>query len=247
MAIDEAILTARIANLSPNTVRFYRWKPSAVSIGKFQDAQKELQLENCRNYSVDLVRRITGGGTVYHGAEGEITYSVVADKKDLGSHDITQVYSRIYSGLVEALKILGITADFGEGNQNACPNLTVRSKKISGSAQAHKSGIVLQHGTLLLSVDLPKMFSLLRVPWARTCTEVVNIAEKKITSVNHELQRETSIEEVNVALVQGFQEALGIKFEEGSLSPYEQELSAKLRKGKYATDEWNLEGKTTSS
>jgi lipoate-protein ligase A len=245
MAIDEAMLTARIANLAPNTLRFYRWRPSAVSIGKFQDAQKELQLENCRDSDVDFVRRITGGGTVYHDAHGEITYSVVVDKKDLGSQDITQVYSRIYAGLVEALKILGITADFGEGNQNACPNLTVKGKKISGSAQAHKSGIVLQHGTLLLSVDLPKMFSLLRVPWARTCMEVVSVAEKRITSVNHELQRETSIEEMNGALVQGFKEALGIRFEEGRLSHYEQELSAKLRKEKYATAEWNLEGKNT--
>lgn len=247
MAIDEAILTARIANLAPNTLRFYRWKPSAVSIGKFQDAQKEVQLKNCRERGVDFVRRITGGGTVYHDAEGEITYSVVVDKKDLASHDITQVYLRIYAGLVEALRILGINADFGEGNQNTCPNLTVKGKKISGSAQAHKSGIVLQHGTLLLSVDLHEMFTLLRVPWAKTCMEVVSVAENRITSIKQELQREASVEDVNGALVQGFKEAWGIRFEEGSLSPCEQEFSAKLRKAKYATAEWNLEGKNTSS
>ncbi|MGB9779129.1 MAG: lipoate--protein ligase family protein, partial [Candidatus Bathyarchaeales archaeon] len=72
MAIDEAILTARIHNLIPNTIRFYRWKPSAVSIGKFQNIQNEVNIENCKKYGVDVVRRITGGGTVYHDAEGEI-------------------------------------------------------------------------------------------------------------------------------------------------------------------------------
>ncbi|RLI15239.1 lipoate--protein ligase family protein, partial [Candidatus Bathyarchaeota archaeon] len=48
MAIDEAVLTARIKNLVPNTLRFYRWKPSAVSIGRFQNIQNEVLLDNCK-------------------------------------------------------------------------------------------------------------------------------------------------------------------------------------------------------
>jgi len=55
MAIDEAILRARIENLVPNTLRFYRWNPSAVSIGRFQIIQNEVQLDNCRKHGVDLV------------------------------------------------------------------------------------------------------------------------------------------------------------------------------------------------
>jgi lipoate-protein ligase A len=82
MAIDEAILDARINGIVPNTVRFYRWNPSAVSIGKFQNIENEVYLENCLKHGVDVVRRITGGGTVYHDVEGEITYSVVASKDD---------------------------------------------------------------------------------------------------------------------------------------------------------------------
>lgn len=244
MAIDEAVLTARIQNAVPNTIRFYRWKPSAVSIGKFQNIQNEVQIENCRKLGVDVVRRITGGGTVYHDFEDEITYSVIAGKQDLKATDITAVYARIYSGLVEALKILGITADFNEGNQKTCPNLTIRGKKISGSAQAHKSGIALQHGTLLLNVDLERMFTLLRVPWARTCMEVVKIAENKITSINMELGKQVSIEEVNEALAEGFQKTFNIKLMKSELSAYEHELAGKLCKGKYATDEWNFHGES---
>jgi len=117
MAIDEAILRARIQNLVPNTLRLYRWKPSAVSIGKFQNIQNEVQLENCRKHGVDVVRRITGGGTVYHDAEGEITYSVVADKKDLEVENITEVYLKVYSGIAEALEILGLKSDFSPGRR----------------------------------------------------------------------------------------------------------------------------------
>jgi lipoate-protein ligase A len=247
MAIDEAILTARVTDVAPNTIRFYCWKPSAVSIGKFQNIQNEVQLDNCRKLGIDVVRRITGGGTVYHDAEDEITYSVIASKQDLHTSDITEVYARIYSGLVEALKTLGVTADFSEGNRKTCPNLTVKGKKVSGSAQAHKSGVVLQHGTLLLNVDLKKMFTVLRVPWAKTCMQVVNIAKNKITSMNMEVGKKISTKEANDALTRGFKRALNINLNESALTTYEHELAEKLHKEKYTKEEWNLSAKNQAS
>jgi lipoate-protein ligase A len=244
MAIDEAILTARIADLSLNTIRFYRWNPSAVSIGKFQNVENEVYLNNCRKHGVDVVRRITGGGTVYHDAEDEITYSVVASKEDLEAEDITAVYAKIYAGLAEALEILGLATDFNEGDAKRCPNLTVNGKKISGSAQSHKGAIVLQHGTLLLDVDLEKMFTYLRVPWAETCMEIVSVAKNKITSIRNEFKKDVSETEVYQALIKGFQKALNIQLASGKLTLYELELAEKLCKEKYVTDDWNFRGMT---
>jgi len=240
MAIDEAILNAKIENFVPNTIRFYQWKPSAVSIGKFQDTEKQVHLDNCRKHNVDVVRRITGGGTVYHDTEDEITYSVIANKEDLKAKDITAVYAKIYAGLAEAIKILGITADFNEGNAKTCPNLTVNGKKISGSAQSHKRGVVLQHGTLLLDVDLEKMFTFLRVPWANTCIEIINVAKRKHTSLKKELGKNVSIWEAYQALIEGFQKALNIQLANSELTPYEHELAEELYREKYTSDEWNL-------
>ena len=245
MAIDEAIMKARIENHVQNTLRFYCWKPSAVSIGRFQNIENEVQLDNCREHGVDVVRRITGGGTVYHGTKDEITYSVVANKKDLEAPDITAVYAKIYAGLAEAVNILGLRADFNKGNVKTCPNLMVNGKKISGSAQSHKKGVVLQHGTLLVDVDLKKMFTFLSVPWARTCMEVVGVAERKITSVKKELRRYVSLEEVKEALVKGFQKALNMKLVRGELTLYEKELAEKLCKEKYVTDGWNFQGRSS--
>jgi lipoate-protein ligase A len=242
MAIDEAILTARIRNLAPNTIRFYRWNPPAVSIGKFQGMEKEVQLDNCGKHAVDVVRRITGGGTVYHDTRGEITYSVIASKEDLEARDITAVYAKIYAGLAEALKILGLKTDFNEGNAKACPNLTVNGKKISGSAQSHKGDIVLQHGTLLLDVDLERMFTFLQIPSARTCIEIINVAENKITSIRKELAREVSEAEVYQAQIKGFEKSLNIQLANGELTPYERNLVKSLRREKYLTKNWNFKG-----
>jgi len=240
MAIDEAIQTARIEDRVPNTVRFYCWNPSAVSIGKFQNADNEVWLDDCRKHDVDVVRRITGGGTVYHDAEDEITYCVVVDKQDLQARDITAVYAKIYAGLVEALKRLGITADFNEGDAKNCPNLTVRGKKISGSAQSHKSCIALQHGTLLLDINLERMFTFLRVPWASTRMQVVNVARGRHTSVNKELGNPVSVEEAFEALVKGFQKAFATKLCQGKLTDWEKNLAERLIEEKYTTREWNF-------
>ncbi|MEM1563756.1 MAG: biotin/lipoate A/B protein ligase family protein [Candidatus Bathyarchaeia archaeon] len=243
MAIDEAILEARIRGLAPNTIRFYRWKPSAVSIGRFQKVENEVYLENCRRNGVDVVRRITGGGTVYHDADGEITYSIVANKEDLKAKEITEVYAKIYAGIVEALKILGLKADFNEGDARACPNLTVNGRKISGSAQCHKSNAVLQHGTILVDVNFERMFTFIKVPWAKTCMEVVGIAKNKITSIRAELGKEIQHATVYNILVEGFQKALNITLEKDDLTSYEKELAEKICREKYATTEWNIHGK----
>ena len=187
MAIDEAILRSRVAGEVPNTLRFYRWKPSAVSIGRFQKLENEVILDNCRKLGVDVVRRISGGGTVFHDEANEVTYSVIASTRDIGTNDLAEVYGKIYAAINEALRMVGIASDYSPGDVKNCPNLTVKGKKISGSAQANKSGVVLQHGTLLMDVDLPKMFKVLRVPWANSCMQVVNVAKGKITSIQQRI------------------------------------------------------------
>jgi len=245
MAIDEAILHARIAGKVLNTLRFFRWQPSAVSIGRFQQVQKEVNVENCKKHGINIVRRISGGGAVYHDYNEEITYSVTVSTHDLGTNDVFAAYDLICNGLIEAIKILGINADFNPGNPKNCPNITVNKRKISGSAQSHRSGVLLQHGTLLMDVDLKKMFSFLNVPWAKTCIEVMNVAEKKITSVKQELGLSVSIKEAYRALVEGFEKALEISLKKGDLTSYERRLAEKLCKEKYLTDEWNFNGKPT--
>jgi lipoate-protein ligase A len=244
MAIDEAILTARTIERVPNTLRLYKWKPSAVSIGKNQKPENEVQLDNCRKLGVDVVRRMSGGGTVYHDERDEVTYSIIAKTGDLGVKDIAAVYAKVYEGIRDALRLLGITADFNEGDAKNCPNLTVKGKKISGSSQTNKRDTVLQHGTLLVDVDLEKMFTLLRVSWAKTCMEVVAVAKNRITSIKGELGHAVSAETAANALASGFKNALGVQMVEGKLIPFEIDLAEKLCRDKYSTDDWNLRGKS---
>ena len=242
MSADEAILRARIDDLVPNTLRLYCWMPSAVSMGRFQKIDDVVYVDNCKKHGVSIVRRISGGGTVYHDSEGEITYSVVARKKDLEGQDAIEVYEKIYGGITEALDSIGINADFEEGNTRNCPNLTIGGKKVSGSSQCHKRGVVLQHGTLLLDVDLKKMFTFLRVQLSENCFETLQTAEEKITSLKKELGREISRKRVERAMVEGLEKKLGVGFAEGHISSHEWKIAGQLNEEKYTKDEWNLHG-----
>jgi lipoate-protein ligase A len=244
MAIDEAILQSRLENLVPNTIRFYKWQPSAISIGKNQNLEENVYVNNCRKLGVDIVRRNSGGGTVFHDQTGELTYSVTAQKRDLNVTDITQVYTRIYAAITDALRLLGIPADFNAGNQRNCPNLTVKERKISGSAQTIKRNTVQQHGTLLLNADLHLMFQLLRLKGVDNCTLATQVAQRKITSVQNELGHAVTTETAANALTQSFKTILKINLQTAQLTLYEQALANKLYKSKYSTENWNKNGQT---
>jgi lipoate-protein ligase A len=240
MAIDEAILISRTEHFVPNTLRLYQWQPSAVSIGKNQNPQDTVYVKALRKLGVDLVRRNSGGGAVYHDQTGEITYSVTAQTRDLSrTADITGAYTNIYAAITDALRLLGIPADLNLGNHKNCPNLTVNARKISGSAQTQKRNIIQQHGTLLLSVDLPRMFQLLHVPFTDNCSHAAQIAQRKITSIQNELGHTVTAETAANALAQGFTATLKIHLKSSTLTHYEQALAKKLYTSKYATASWN--------
>ncbi|MEM2929028.1 MAG: biotin/lipoate A/B protein ligase family protein [Nitrososphaerota archaeon] len=245
MAIDEAILIARIKNLVPNTIRFYRWNPSAVSIGRFQNIHNEVNIDACEKNGIDIVRRITGGGAVYHDYNGEITYSIVFNTNDLNIYDNSKIYNIICNCLIEAIKMLGINADFDPGDYKNCPNITINKRKISGSAQFYKNNVILQHGTFLINVDLEKMFTFLKVFPNKNFKDIISIAKRKITSLREELGFEIQFEEVYEKLIKGFEKVLNIKLNEDLLSSFEKEISEKLYREKYSTKEWNFECKSS--
>ena len=242
MAIDEAILVSVSLGKAPNTVRFYRWRPSAVSLGMFRPVEQDVNLEACRRLGVDVVRRVTGGGTVYHDEEDEITYSVVVRASDIGNPDVQASYAILCSGLIEACRLLGLRAELNPGGPRACPNIVIGGRKISGNAQAWRKGTILQHGTFLVRVNLARMFTVLRAPWPLPLDEVVEKARRKITSIEDELGRPVSIREAYEALREGFSRALDVELVPGSLTDFEAELAAWLRDNKYRSEEWNLRG-----
>jgi lipoate-protein ligase A len=235
MGLDEAIVRARSNNLVPNTIRFFRWKPSAVSIGYFQSMVDEVDIISCKKRGIDYVRRITGGGAVYHDYFGELTYSIMVNEghKKI-PNDIIKSYHVLCSGLIIGMKLLGIPSEFKPIN-----DIIVDGKKISGNAQTRRLGVIHQHGTILREVDPSLMFRLLRVPSEKIRDKLIKTVKDRVTSIKSYLYRDLSHAELEKNFKKGFEKALKIKLTEGEITNHEEDLAIKLS-SKYSSKEWNF-------
>jgi lipoate---protein ligase len=228
LAADEAIAAGIAAGRSPPTIRFYTWRPCAVTIGYFQCLQDEVDREACSAKGIDVVRRRTGGGAVYHDEHGEITYSVIAPESCF-SKDIRASYREICGGIIAGLGSLGIIAEFRPIN-----DVTVGGRKISGSAQTRRRGIITQHGTVLYALDRDTMFSVLRPSAKKLADKPVGSFKASVTCASEEGCG--SIDQLYEALFAGF--TAGKQWEPGQLSDAEQAAVIKLVY-KYQSEEWN--------
>lgn len=254
MAIDEAILISADSDGTIPTLRFYGWSPPAVSLGYFQDINKEVNLRNCKALGVDIVRRPTGGKAVLH--ENEITYAVVSPKGNpLFPDNILGTYKVISSCLVEALLSIGINASVAESacRQNGAHilkslcfsepsrfELLVGGRKICGSAQVRTRNAFLQHGSLLLGFEPERAVRALCPEPAPGLSDRLG---RSVTSVSEYSDAFSSQNKVIRVLKESFRKVLNIQFKEGNLTPGEQAEKIRLIKEKYLTDDWNKLGK----
>ncbi|MCL5412821.1 MAG: lipoate--protein ligase family protein [Candidatus Marsarchaeota archaeon] len=229
MAIDESILEHIRDGMSQPTIRFYRWNPSAVSIGRFQGMNDEVNVARCRELGVDCVRRITGGGAVYHDSGGELTYSIIGTE-ELFPKGIRESYRLICGWVINGLKSIGIDAEFAPIN-----DITSNGKKISGNAQTRREGVLLQHGTILYRLDVAKMFSLLNISKEKISDKMIRSAEERVTSVHS--QTGASFEELYSAVMRSLTEYKDHNI--GVLSKSELERMSELEKV-YSSEAWNF-------
>jgi len=234
MAIDEAILEARAAGIAPNTLRLYTWRPSAVSVGYFQSLNAEVDLDLCKSLGIDVVRRMTGGGAVFHDSSGELTYSLVVDQDhELARGDILSSYNSLSSGLLFALRSLGLDAEFQGIN-----DIAIAGKKVSGNAQTRRRGIVLQHGTLLIKADRGLISKLLKPGLEKLKSKGIDSPGSRVTCLSAELP-EITFEMTVDAVLEGFRKALRSELVENPLTEQEILIARRLRKEKYSDPAWN--------
>lgn len=251
MAIDEAILLAQEEHPFP-TLRFYAWAAPAFSFGYFQDIASEVDVAACRADGIELVKRMTGGGTVVHG--WDLTYTLILPRR-AGEMNVSDAYQRIGACLVKGFKKLGISAQCYAActdplqtvrsrdseivpTENICltnpaeHDVMYDSKKLAGvSVRRNRNGIMFQG---YISLDMPPPFILARVS---KHPDVQQTLRKKSTVINVEGRLIT-----RVALIRAICETfeLGIAFNSRKLSVTESSQAETLAKTKYATAAWNF-------
>jgi lipoate-protein ligase A len=251
MAIDEAIMLAVAEERSPPTLRFYGWRPPCVSVGYAQSLRGEIDLDACLCKGYTWVRRPTGGRAVLH--IDELTYSVTAPQAEPRvAGDILASYRRLSLGLVVGLRVLGCDAMQAEPQAEveradrsaACFDVpshyevTALGRKLIGSAQVRRRGVVLQHGALPLNGDVSRLADVLALP-EPDCERLRHKLRSRAVALGEVLGRKVSLGEVAAALAKGFTKALNLELIPRDLSAYERELTGRLQ-ARYVGDEWTF-------
>lgn len=243
MAVDEVLWRGRRAGTSPPTLRFFAWAPPTVSLGYGQSLEHEVDQAVCRALGVALVRRPTGGSAIYHdGPERELTYSVAATNDDLGvGVDLLASYRWIARALARGLRDLGAPVEVVERRREYGPvpafcfartgtyELELDGRKIVGSAQRRHGKSFLQHGSILLGIDAPRVAAI----FPATPDPAASVA-----TLEEALGRRPDWDACITAIVAAFEAEHGLALRPGGLTEEEGAQVETLAREKYATEAW---------
>lgn len=246
MALDQALLQCATDPTFPPTLRFQRWIPPALSIGRFQELEY-IDLEACRGRGIDVVRRPTGGRSILH--LDDFTYSLVLPSHLRLPDRVVEAYALISRGIVAALRFLGLDPAIHVGGGSdyarsgaACfaastqADLRCGDRKVCGSAQLRRNGAVLQHGSLLLQDHSGLHFDLLRFKSQEERLSQLWAYRSNCVSLR-ELGVDASWEELAECFLRGFEESFDIRIQESGLEGREEELWRSLTPS-YRSGEW---------
>ncbi|MCP8967079.1 lipoate--protein ligase family protein [Ectobacillus ponti] len=256
MALDECLLNWQSEKLMPPTIRFYEWEVPTLSAGYFQRVAKEINMEEVKKRGFGFVRRPTGGRSVLH--DRELTYSVIVseDHPDMPS-TVTEAYRVISQGLLYGFQSLGLEAYFAvpktDKEQDELRNprsavcfdapswyeIVVEGRKIAGSAQTRQKGVILQHGSVPLEIDLDTLYDLFLFPNERVKERMKSMFSSKAVAINELTDRTFTMEQLIEAFHAGFEKGLGVELVPYELTAEQQAEVEVLAKSKYESDEWN--------
>lgn len=228
LAAEEYVLT----HFSEDVFMLWRNAPSII-IGKFQNTLAEINLDYVREHDITVVRRMTGGGAVFHDL-GNLNFTFVQNGTDGDFRSFTEP-------ILGALHEMGVNAEFQGRN-----DLAIEGKKISGNAECIHNHRMLHHGTLLFSVMMNSLADALKVNPLKFVDKAVKSVRKRVTNISEYLPTPMTIMEFRDTLmtfvVKSDPHCTKYQFSEEDLLAIN-----KLKEEKYDTWEWNFGASPRSS
>ena len=248
MAIDEALFRCFDPVASQPVLRLYGWQPAALSLGRFQKVGDDLDLERCAADDLAVVRRITGGGAIWHA--DELTYSLVCSPAQIPSaSSVKDSFRVLTSFLLGFYRALGLQADYAvdlapagsslgqrtplcfAGKENY--DILVNGRKIGGNAQRRSRQIIFQHGSIPVQNRVQQGLNYLKIR-PQGIDQITTCLVDEGCAADYELLKQS--------LLQQFAAQLGVELQPDGLTEQEQALAERLTHEKYGADCWNLEG-----
>ncbi len=224
LALEEYVFD----RLDPEKEYFMLWQnQNALIVGKYQNTAEEINPEYVDAQQIRVVRRLSGGGAVYHD-DGNLNFTYIVGKENNPDFN----FSLFVIPVIKALEEFGVQAEFSGRN-----DLTIDGRKFSGNSQYVRKGRILHHGCIMLDSNLKKVQDALRVKAAKFESKSMKSVRSRITTINEHASHRISMEEFREALKR--QTAARNELKTYVLTEADKEGIRKLQKEKYETWEWN--------
>ncbi len=233
LALEETLAHSTLSEEFRPTLRLWV-DPPAVIMGRFQDVASEVDTTICDRNNVQIARRFTGGGAVFHD-EGNLNFTVVTKRTKRIS--LTKLHEINSSIIMHTLSKLGAKVSFSPPN-----TILVSGRKISGAAAALGNHFTLWHSAILISTNTDLLERVLSPSREVRSTRFVRSRWQPVTTLQASLGKLVSMEEVRLQLTKSVERVLGVTIENGDLRSDEKMRFELLHARKYSSSDWNLRG-----
>ncbi len=224
LALEEYLFTLDDNN---DYVLLWQNEPTIV-VGKYQNTAEEINSEYVKEKGIHVVRRITGGGAVYHDL-GNLNFTFI--NKGTGKKEFD--FSKFTMPIVKALARFGIKAELSGRN-----DITIDQKKFSGNAQYIKQGKVLHHGTLLYNSKMEELAKSLKVTEDKFQSKGIKSVRSRVTNIADYLSENITVSEFKELLLKYMFDE-DTELIEGQLKDADMNEINLLMKSKYMNWDWN--------
>lgn len=215
-----------VKHLPASESYFILWQNRpAVIIGRNQNTIEEINQGYIKEKDISVVRRMSGGGAVYHDC-GNLNFTFVGEE----NNDFAK-FAKFTRPVINALKRMGIEAE-----NNGRNDISIAGRKFSGNAQFKHKNRLMHHGTILFATDIEAMVAALNPSNEKISSKGIKSVRSRVTNISEHLETPVSIEEFKKILTEEvFRENNYALYQ---LSELEMQAVNKLRDRKYATWEW---------
>ncbi|EKN70271.1 lipoyltransferase and lipoate-protein ligase [Neobacillus bataviensis LMG 21833] len=225
LAIEEYAL--KNLDINESYLLFYINEPSII-IGKNQNTIEEINTEYVEGNGIHVVRRLSGGGAVYHDL-GNLNFSFITKDDGESFHN----FRKFTEPVVAALKKLGVNAELSGRN-----DLEVEGRKISGNAQFSTRGRMFSHGTLLFNSEMDHVVSALKVKKEKIESKGIKSVRSRVANISEFLEEKIDIQKFRSLILTSIFEGQE-QIPEYVLTEEDWEKIHQLSKERYQNWDWN--------
>jgi len=233
LAVDEMLAYSVAHTSSCPILHLYNFLPSVI-VGRYQNIQAAVNLEECKRQKISYNRRHTGGGAVLMGPEQlALGFAIPLSYPEIDG-SIRKFFELMGKAVTKALANMGIVSYFYPKN-----DIEVNGKKIAGlAASREEKNVFFFHMSLLVDFDIPLMLKVLNIPLEKNSDRGMSCFSQRLTTIKNELGVFISLSSVMELIEEAFSQEFGVEFVRDSFSFWEKKKIQDLIQNRYAREEW---------